>query len=299
MNKANLVLVEVPVNTKKGQHRSHRWKRAIDALDQLFEDLGKKANSEDIAFIDKNTNKKVDKNELIKDYKKRAKKENKTLQTFVAENYKVSTKENGKEEELTVKNKNTGDNKSSDTEDIKETEAPKEKIVTMAARSKYKQEHFYGTFKCGHEGDLYTGGYSEEYRKQAAEDKFDHELCPHCQQKKIEEEREQEREEARKVAGELKLPELQGSEKQINWALSIRNKVVEDLKPSIDYAKKLLADDPSNNIAKAYVEMGEDFLNITDSSKWIDYRKLDFKDVMVNIISGYDWRDISLSLIHI
>ncbi|MUP49283.1 hypothetical protein C3L57_08855, partial [Veillonellaceae bacterium M2-8] len=120
------------VNTKKGQHRSHRWKRAIDALDQLFEDLGKKANSEDIAFIDKNTNKKVDKNELIKDYKKRAKKENKTLQTFVAENYKVSTKENGKEEELTVKNKNTGDNKSSDTEDIKETEAPKEKIVTMA-----------------------------------------------------------------------------------------------------------------------------------------------------------------------
>lgn len=293
MNKANLVLVEVPVNTKKGQHRSHRWKRAIDALDQLFEDLGKKANSEDIAFIDKNTNKKVDKNELIKDYKKRAKKENKTLQTFVAENYKVSTKENGKEEELTVKNKNTGDNKSSDTEDIKETEAPKEKIVTMAARSKYKQEHFYGTFKCGHEGDLYTGGYSEEYRKQAAEDKFDHELCPHCQQKKIEEEREQEREEARKVAGELKLPELQGSEKQINWALSIRNKVVEDLKPSIDYAKKLLADDPSNNIAKAYVEMGEDFLNITDSSKWIDYRKLDFKDVMVNIISGYDWRDIS------
>ena len=292
MNKANLVLVEVPVNTKKGQHRSHRWKRAIDALDQLFEDLGKKANSEDIAFIDKNTNKKVNKDELIKDYKNRGKKENKTLQTFVAENYKVSTKENGKEEELTVNNKNTDNNKANTTEDIKETEAPKEKIVTMASRSKYKQEHFYGTFKCGHEGDLYTGGYSEEYRKQAAEDKFDHELCPHCEQKRIEEEREKEREEARKVAGEIGLPQLEGSEKQIDWALSIRNKVVEDLKPSIDYAEKILENEPSNKIAKAYVKMGKDFLNITDSAKWIDYRKLDFKNVMVNIISGYDWRDI-------
>lgn len=293
MNKANLVLVEVPVNTKKGQHRSHRWKRAIDALDQLFEDLGKKANSEDIAFIDKNTNKKVNKDELIKDYKKRGKKENKTLQSFVAENYKVSTKENGKEEELTVKNKNIGDNVTNETEDIKETKAPKEKVITMASRNKYKQEHFYGTFKCGHEGDLYTGGYSEEYRKQAAEDKFDHELCPHCEQKRIEEEREKEREEARKVAGEIGLPQLEGSEKQIDWALSIRNKVVEDLKPSIDYAEKILENEPSNKIAKAYVKMGKDFLNITDSAKWIDYRKLDFKNVMVNIISGYDWRDIS------
>lgn len=73
MNKANLVLVEVPVNTKKGQHRSHRWKRAIDALDQLFKDLGKKANAKDIKFIDKNTNQKVGKEKLIEDYEKKGK----------------------------------------------------------------------------------------------------------------------------------------------------------------------------------------------------------------------------------
>ena len=364
MNKANLVLVEVPVNTKKGQHRSHRWKRAIDALDQLFEDLGKKANSEDIAFIDKNTNKKVNKDELIKDYKKRGKKENKTLQSFVAENYKVSTRKdnkevktvdpkninalsskdfadyvykngsiegtedglyiklNGKDIEVKFDNNDINDYLGTDLEgeellevyeeredeidkhfieeqreeieeQLGEVKNPKEKIITMAARSKYKQEHFYGTFKCGHEGDLYTGGYSEEYRKQAAEDKFDHELCPHCEQKRIEEERERERERARKVAGELGLPQLEGSEKQIKWALSIRNEVIDDLKPSIDYAKKLLEDNPSNNIAKAYVKMGEDFINITDSAKWIDYRKLDFKKIMENIISGYNWNDVS------
>lgn len=89
MNKANLVLVEVPVITKKGQHRSHRWKRAIDALDQLFKDLGKKTNSKEITFIDKKTNKKINKDGLIKDYKKRGKQANKTLQAFVAENYKT------------------------------------------------------------------------------------------------------------------------------------------------------------------------------------------------------------------
>lgn len=288
MNKANLVLVEVPVNTKKGQHRSHRWKRAIDALDQLFEDLGKKANSEDIAFIDKDTNKKVNKNELIKDYKKRGKKENKTLQAFVAENYKVSTKENGKEEELTVNNKNTDNNKTNEAEDTKETKAPKEKVVTMAEKNKYKRETFTGTFSCGHEDSVEVGGYSEEYRKQAALGKFDG-LCPHCQQKKIEEEREREREEARNTSKELNLPELEGSEKQINWALSIRNRAVEELKPSIDYAEKLLKGNPSNNLAKAYVGMAKDLINTTKSSTWIDYRQHDFKDMIARLLSGYKW----------
>lgn len=284
MNKANLVLVEVPVNTKHGQHRSHRWKRAIDALDQLFQDLGKKANAKDITFIDKNTNQKVNKEELIEDYEKKGKEENKTLQAFVAENYKVSTEK----EEKPTNNKQSI--KESPENQVLYEETPKNEIETVYSKNKYKRETFTGTFSYGHEGGVEVGGYSDEYRQQAALGKFEG-LCPHCQQKKIEEEREREREEARKVARELNLPDLKGSEKQIEWALSIRNKVVEDLKPSIDYAEKILENEPSNNIVKAYVKMGKDFLNITDSSKWIDYRNLDFKDVMLNIISGYDWKE--------
>ncbi len=284
MNKANLVLVEVPVNTIHGQHRSHRWKRAIDALNQLFEDLGKKANAEDISFIDKNTNKKVDKNELIKDYKKRAKKENKTLQTFVAENYKVSTKEDGKEDIPTINDKNMNNE---EDKEVSNTE-PQQEVVTMYSKNKYERETFTGTFSCGHEDSVEVGGYSEEYRKQAALGKFDG-LCPHCQQKKIEEEREREREEARKVAGELKLPELQGSEKQIKWALSIRNRAVEELKPSIDYAERLLEENPSNNLAKAYISMAKDLINNPKSSTWIDYRQYDFGDMITRLLSGYNW----------
>lgn len=162
----------------------------------------------------------------------------------------------------------------------------------MYSKNKYKRETFTGTFSCGHEGSVEVGGYSDEYRQQAALGKFEG-LCPHCKQKKVEEEREKEREEARKVAGELGLPELKGSEKQIKWALSIRNKVVEDLKPSIDYAEKLFEKDPSNMVAKAYAKMGKDFINIQDSSKWIDYRELDFKNIMINVVSGYNWNDLS------
>lgn len=96
-DKTKLVYVEVPVQTKHGQHRSHRWKRANDALDQLFKDLGKKANAKDITFIDKKTNKKVNKEELIEDYEKKGKEKNKTLQAFVAENYKVSSRKENTE----------------------------------------------------------------------------------------------------------------------------------------------------------------------------------------------------------
>lgn len=286
MNKANLVLVEVPVNTKHGQHRSHRWKRAIDALNQLFQDLGKKANAKDITFIDKNTNQKVGKEELIEDYEKKGKQENKTLQAFVAENYKVSTE---KEEKSTNTKQSI---KESPENQVLYEETPKNETETMYSKNKYKRETFTGTFSCGHEGSIEVGGYSDEYRQQAALGKFEG-LCPHCQQKKIEEEREKEREEARKVASELNLPDLKGSEKQIKWALSIRNKVVEDLKPSIDYAEKLFEKDPSNMVAKAYAKMGKDFINIQDSSKWIDYRELDFKNIMINVVSGYNWNDLS------
>lgn len=278
MNKANLVLVEVPVNTKHGQHRSHRWKRAIDALNQLFKDLGKKANAKDITFVDKKTNKKVNKDELIEDYEKKGKQENKTLQAFVAENYKVSAKEDGKEEELTVKNKNTGDNTINTTENTKETKAPKEKIVTMASKSRYKQEKFYGTFKCGHEGEVYTGGYSDEYRQQAADDKFSHELCPHCYQKKIEEDREK----AKKEAERLNLPELTGSIKQINWAISIRSEYINEMKPFIEHANN-----NSNDFNRLFVKIANDIQNITDSSYWIDNRKQNFPELIKNNIAMF------------
>ena len=110
-DKTKLVYVEVPVQTKHGQHRSHRWKRVNDALDQLFKDLGKKANVKDITFIDKKTNKKVNKDELIEDYEKKGKEENKTLQAFVAENYKVSSRKENTESKKVKETKSDDEKK--------------------------------------------------------------------------------------------------------------------------------------------------------------------------------------------
>ena len=287
MNKANLVLVEVPVNTIHGQHRSHRWKRAIDALNQLFEDLGKKANAEDIAFIDKNTNKKVNKDELIKDYKKRGKKENKTLQAFVAENYKVSTKEDGKEEELTVNNKNTGDNKTNETEDIKGTKVPKDKEIVMSSSGRYKKEKFKGTFSCGHKDTIYIGGYSDEYRESEAEERFKG-LCPHCQHIETEKQREIERERAKKIADEIGLPKLEGTEKQINWALSIRNEKLEQLNPMIEYIKNNRGNKFNSELLSLYLRVVEDTIKNPDSEYWIDHRNRNFRDSIINDISIFD-----------
>lgn len=101
-DKTKLVYVEVPVQTKHGQHRSHRWKRPNDALDQLKQDLGKKASAENIAFIDKKTNSKINEEQLLEDYSKNAKNEQ-TIQSFVADNYKVSAKTDDVKPEISEK----------------------------------------------------------------------------------------------------------------------------------------------------------------------------------------------------
>lgn len=272
MNKANLVLVEVPVNTKKGQHRSHRWKRAIDALDQLFQDLGKKANAKDITFVDKKTNKKVNKDELIEDYEKKGKQENKTLQAFVAENYKVSTE---KEEKSTNNKQSIKENPENQ---VLYEETPKNEVETMYSTNKYKREKFTGTFSCGHEGEVYAGGYSDEYRQQSADEQFHNRLCPHCFQKKIEEEREK----AKKEAEILKLPELTGSVKQVNWAISIRSNFINDMKPFIEFANK-----NDNEFNRLFVKIANHIQNITDSEYWIDHRDEDFAKVITNNIAMF------------
>lgn len=272
MNKANLVLVEVPVNTKHGQHRSHRWKRAIDALNQLFQDLGKKANAKDIDFIDKKTNKKVNKEELIEDYEKKGKQENKTLQAFVAENYKVSTE---KEEKSTNDKQNI---KESPENQVLYEEAPKNKIETMYSTNKFKREKFIGNFSCGHQGEVYAGGFSDEYRQQSASEQFHNRLCPHCFQKKIEEKREK----AKKEAEILKLPELTGSVKQVNWAISIRSDFINDMKPFIEFANK-----NDNEFNRLFVKVANDIQNITDSGYWIDHRNEDFAKVVTNNIAMF------------
>lgn len=85
------------------------------------------------------------------------------------------------------------------------------------------------TFSCGHEAtvDLF-GKTSERDRRIAWYEKEG--VCPDCYRKMKEEERKQADEElaayAEKIETEYKLPELEGTEKQVAWARKIRAGVI-------------------------------------------------------------------------
>lgn len=274
VNRANLVLVEVPVNTKYGQHRSHRWKKAGEALNQLMKDLGRKGSSADIEFVDKKTKKKIDKKELLENYNKVGRVKGQTIQAYVAENYKVTSggKAGGK----------TNDYNGPD--DKKDPLSMDNQKITMYSKNEYKTNTYTGTGQCGHEVSVDIGGYSEEYRQDKANEEIGKRMCPGCYKKMIEEKRQ----EAEREAKALDLPDLQGSERQKDWALTLRSQAIKDLRPIMDKAKEIWKEDKRNIVAKTFLDVARDFIRETDSSVWIDYRNTDIVDRVIRSIKGIE-----------
>lgn len=89
---------------------------------------------------------------------------------------------------------------------------------------------YYGTFICGHEGRVNIVG-PVKNRQWIADRKFEG-LCPECYQKHLEEEREKRNLAAAEAAKEMELPELQGTEKQVAWANTLRNAFIERIEKS-------------------------------------------------------------------
>lgn len=84
---------------------------------------------------------------------------------------------------------------------------------------------YYGTYACGHEGRVNIIGPVKD-RQWKADREFS-KMCPDCWKKHLEEKRERENREAAEKAKEMGLPQLEGTEKQIAWANTIRQKVIE------------------------------------------------------------------------
>ena len=66
-------------------------------------------------------------------------------------------------------------------------------------------------------------------------------LCDECKAEK----REKELEEAKKKSREMKLPELTGSEKQVNWALKIRMEAIKAIEKQLEVYKLNPEDKPT------------------------------------------------------
>ena len=86
--------------------------------------------------------------------------------------------------------------------------------------AKYK-----GVFACGHEGTIYRDGGGKESRVKAAWI-MENNDCPACEEARRQAKIKEENEKAVEITKELNLPELQGSEKQISWASTLRIKAL-------------------------------------------------------------------------
>ena len=86
---------------------------------------------------------------------------------------------------------------------------------------------YYGTYSCGHDGRTNIVGPVKN--RQWIADRHFSGLCPDCYKNKIEEDRRKASEEATEKAKEMELPELDGTEKQVRWAMVIRQKFIEQV----------------------------------------------------------------------
>lgn len=84
---------------------------------------------------------------------------------------------------------------------------------------------YYGTYSCGHEGRTNIVGPTKN--RQWISDRHFEKMCPECYAKYLEEQRAKENAEAAEKAAEMELPELQGTEKQVAWANTIRQNIID------------------------------------------------------------------------
>ena len=141
--------------------------------------------------------------------------------------------------------------------------------------------HYDVGYACGHtqEVELF-GKTSARYEKI---EYLERGLCPDCYREKKQEERAQENERAAKLAKSLGFSQLEGSEKQVAWANSIRQRVYENI-------CKLEPEHPTYG----YALVAEALSLETLAKWWIDNRGVDYLRITKIIAGNYpaDWQAI-------
>ncbi len=99
------------------------------------------------------------------------------------------------------------------------------------AKGVLKMAWYYGTYSCGHEGRENIVGPTKN-RQWIADRKFEG-LCYECYQAKLEADREAANREAKEKAKEMELPELTGTDKQVAWANTLRQQLIEKFEAKI------------------------------------------------------------------
>lgn len=154
-----------------------------------------------------------------------------------------------------------------------------------------------GTYSCGHTGRVQITGPVKDRQWRAS--RIFSELCPECKQEKLHADRQEAARSAAERAEEMELPQLVGSEKQVSWALQIRQKFIEDSKEHIERAAEnfrrvssLPEQELEQEIEKSqaeYKKLIEQILaNSTSASWWIDRRHSAPNEFIMEILQGGD-----------
>lgn len=131
---------------------------------------------------------------------------------------------------------------------------------------------YYGTFSCGHEGRVNIVG-PVKHRQWKADIQFE-KMCPDCYEKHLAAERERMNKEAAEKAKEMELPELIGTEKQVAWANTIRQRFIELF----------------DKIDEKYLEMARIRYNENEELKKIKLEDIEIiKDYMLANIKAASW----------
>lgn len=144
---------------------------------------------------------------------------------------------------------------------------------------------YKGVFSCGHEGRVNVVG-----REKDRQWKIDYafgKMCEDCYQKHLEEEKERKLEEISVHAQINELPDLFGTPKQVDWAMSIRKKLFEQYeKGTFDLSKE------TDEINVKGVEKTFDFIIHQKKASFF----IDSRDKNITELLGKYYKKVNLSL---
>ena len=140
----------------------------------------------------------------------------------------------------------------------------------------------YGTFSCGHEGRVNITGPTKN-RQWIADRKFEG-MCEECYLKHLEEEKVRKNKEALEAAKEMELPELKGTEKQVPWAITLRQDFIDKLSKKADEYE---SDERPKRATKIRLSLDYMINNKIESKFYIDNRSEYIEDIITLLYKEY------------
>ncbi|AVF28866.1 hypothetical protein [Paenibacillus larvae] len=128
-------------------------------------------------------------------------------------------------------------------------------IDIVTTKGEVEMSWYYGTFSCGHQGRVNICGPTKN-RQWIADRRFSG-LCEECFAKDLKEKRQKESEKAAELAKEMELPELSGTPKQITWANTLRQRLIQ----------KFLEDDELTDLGLSTEELNLVLTHILQTKK--------------------------------